>query len=122
MRLSDLREADIHTIYKRAYDVIKKFGYSPYMAFDPYEGTTDIFGALILACGGSRKLLANGCDNADSCDVPTINSVRLDVSIDYLEAFVDQDITEWSLTHTREDALQLLLNASDRIQIAMETI
>lgn len=122
MRLSDLREAEIHFIYKRAYDVIKKFGYSPYMAFDPYEGTTDILGALILACGGSRKLLSLGCDTAEDCNVPKINSVRLDVAVDYLEAVVDGDLSEWSQNHTREDALQLLLNASDRIQIAMETI
>jgi hypothetical protein len=55
-----LKELGAHDIYDRAAHIIEEHGFSNYTTYDPYTKEVDIWGSILLACGGKEKLLAQG--------------------------------------------------------------
>jgi len=112
-----LKQLGAHDIYDSAMDRIKKHGFSNSDTYDPYSGEIDVWGAILLACGASEKLLKTGETEPEKCGVPPYMCSRARFFCDYLELITDMEIGEWCSTHTKQDAISLLGTAGDRVAV-----
>jgi hypothetical protein len=118
---SVLKALGVHDVYGNALGHMSKHGYSQYMTFDPYTGEINVWGAILLACGGKQKHLRLGAEEPEECGViPKLYGVAR-VSCEYLEAVVNEDISRWCETHEYSDAKKLLRDASERVEISISS-
>ena len=112
-----LKQLGADSIYDKAIDYIKKHGFSNHATYDPYTKEIDIWGAILLACGAKEKFLAEGFMEAEECGVPPFMCGRARFFCEYLELITDTEISEWCLTHSQKEAINLLRLAGDRVAI-----
>ena len=112
-----LKELGAHQIYDDAINRIKKHGFSQDQTYDPYSEEIDIWGAILLACGGKEKLLKTGETEPENCGVPPYLCSRARYFCEYLELIVHKEISEWCASHSKTEAINLLRLASDRVAI-----
>ena len=115
-----LKDAKVHEIYRKASSVLLEKGLTSVLTYDPYTKSVDFYGAILLACGASEKLLASGVEDLDELQVPPINHVRIKVAYEYVEAVLGQEPSVWAETHTTEQASKALLRLADRIEISLK--
>lgn len=112
-----LKQLGAHDVYDSAVDRINKHGFSNSDTYDPYSGEIDIWGAILLACGASEKLLKTGETEPEKCGVPPYMCSRARFFCDYLELIIDMEIGKWCSLHVQKEAISLLDDASDRVAI-----
>lgn len=114
-----LKDAKVHEIYRKTAEIIREHGFTHALPYDPYTKQVDFYGALLLACGASEKLLASGLEDAEDVHVPPINLGKVRVAYEYIEAVLGEDPSVWAETHTSEQAEKVLLRLADRIEISI---
>ena len=114
---STLKSAGVHDVYRRTIQVIRRHGLSNVLTYDPYSGSVDLYGAMLLACGAHIRLLEDGCDNPPSCGVPDTMLRELVLAVEYFEASAQQDISEWH--HGFGTTVHTLRFLADRIEMSV---
>lgn len=117
--LSVLKDARMHEIYRKAAEILGVRGMSKNLVYDPYTKQVDIMGALLLACGASERLLAEGITEPSDVGVPPVNQGKVLVAYEYVESALSEDPSEWCGTHKTHEAVVLLVKLSDRIEISV---
>lgn len=110
-----LREAGIPQLIEKTIKVIESRGLSSIATYDPFTKQPDIYGAILLAAGAKESLLATGADNAVDCNVPLANHAKIDVTIDYIEAMIDEDLGVWTSTMGQLRVIRMLRKAINKI-------
>lgn len=117
--LSVLKDARMHEIYRKAAEILGVRGMSKNLVYDPYTKQVDIMGALLLACGASERLMADGFTEPQDVGVPPVNQGKVLVAYEYLESALSEDPSEWCGKHKTHEAAVLLVKLSDRIEISV---
>jgi hypothetical protein len=112
-----LKELGAHDVYDKAAQIIEDQGFSNYTTYDPYTKEVDIWGSILLACGGKEKLLAQGETGAEECGVAPFMTGRARFFCEYLELIVNKEISDWCSSHSQKEAINLLRLAGDRVAI-----
>lgn len=115
-----LKDAKVHEIYRKAAKIVQEHGLTHTLTYDPYTKSVDLYGALLLACGASEKLLATGLEEPEELDVPPVNLGKIKVAYEYVEAILGKDPSFWAETHDAEQASKMLLRLADRIEISIK--
>lgn len=116
---SSLKPAGVDKTYRRAAQIIDKCGLSANLVYDPYAGTVDVYGAILLACGADKSLLAQGEIDPVSCGAPEASLKCIVLSVEYFEAMTDMDISDWSGQSTKHKTINYLNSLADRIEISV---
>lgn len=114
-----LKDADIHTVYRKASAILSERGMSKTLTYDPYTKSVDVEGALLLACGASEKLLDTDSTDIASTGIPEANIVKILLGVEYIEAMIDDDLPHWCSEHETEDAIKMLNKLADRIEVSI---
>jgi hypothetical protein len=114
-----LKELGAHDVYERAAETIDKHGFSNHTTYDPYTKEVDLWGAILLACGAKEKLLAEGVTDAEESGVAPFMCGRARFFCEYLEMVIGEETAEWCISHTKQDAISLLQQASNRVAITV---
>lgn len=109
----------VHSVYRNASIIIQNRGFSQNLTYDPYTKSVDVCGAVILACGGSEKLLAEGETEPQNCGIPEGKVATALVAIEYMEAMLGKDASEWCGNHLFGDAIRMFEKLSDRIEMSV---
>lgn len=119
--LSVLKDARVHEIYRKAAEILGVRGMSQNLVYDPYTKQVDVMGAILLACGASERLLAEGLTEPSDVGVPPINQEKVFVAYEHIESALAEDPSEWCSKHKTHEASLLLVKLSDRIEISIRT-
>jgi len=114
-----LKDLKVNEIYREASSIINKNGFSKSLLYDPYTKEVDIHGAILLACGASKKLLIQGETDPDKLEMAEANFVRSMVAVEYFEAITDMDTVDWCSKNEKHQAINLLNKLADRIEISV---
>lgn len=116
---SSLKPAGVDKTYRRAAQILGERGLSANLVYDPYTGAVDVYGAILLACGADKSLLAQGEIDPVSCGAPEASLKRIVLAVEYFEAMTDMDISDWSGQSTTLKTIDYLSALADRIEISV---
>ena len=114
-----LKDMGVHAVYRDASTIIQSRGFSQNLTYDPYAKSVDICGAVILACGGSEKLLAEGETEPQNCGIPDGKLGTALIAIEYMEAMLGKDASDWCTDHAIGDVVKMFKKLSDRIEMSV---
>lgn len=114
-----LKDAGIHEIYRTAASIIGMRGLSQTLTYDPYTKSVDVEGAILLACGASEKLLDSDAKDMSEIGIPDANIIKVVVGVEYIEAMIDSELTEWCASHNTSDAVKMLTKLADRVEMSV---
>lgn len=116
---TSLRAAGVNSVYRRAEKIIASRGRSSTLVLDPYTGSVDAYGAILLACGADPQALANGDIDPVSCGAPESSIKPIVLAVEYIESHTNSDISEWSASTEVHDIRATFGRLADRIDIAV---
>lgn len=114
-----LQDLGVHEIYKKAGEILSQRGLSQTLTYDPYTKEVDVEGAILIACGASEKILATDENDISKIGLPEANIVKVLISIEYIEAMIDDELPNWCLSHDTDDAVKMLKRLSDRVEMSV---
>jgi len=103
-----------------AISVIEKNGYSPFVAYDPYDQKFGLVGALAHAMSAKVKDMKSW--DGSLSDVPIYDKKKYALFLElvsFIEGIASNDIDLWCLGSTKEEAIELLDKAVRRIEISV---
>jgi hypothetical protein len=121
MSISYLGRLGVPDVCHKAIGILRELGLEKDIPYNSYTGAVSFKGSLALACGSTLKKLQpwDGSVTEDGIPVPEHSISLFMETVSYLESLIDDDIDEWSSSHTFADIVSLIQKAINRIEIAI---
>lgn len=100
--------------------VLSSNGYTSTVAYDPYQSSYGLVGAMAASLGASVRDMKSWDGSLSDAPIKDAHNYAIFLElVSFLEGMADNDIDLWCLDSTKEDAIELLDKAVRRIEISI---